>query len=68
MKVTQEILDKKIKDYEKDANHDLTYREWIELTEDEFKIEHKDLDSMSDDELDKYDTFLLELRFELSWE
>ena len=62
MKVTKEILDKKIKDYEKEANHDLTYREWIEMLEDEFEIEHRDLDSMTDDELDNYDTFLFELR------
>lgn len=61
MKVTKEILDKKIKDYEKEANHDLTYREWIEMLEDEFKMKHRDLDSMSDYELDKYDTFLFEL-------
>lgn len=61
MKVTKEILDKKIKDYEKEANHDLTYREWIEMLEDEFEMEHRDLDSMSDYELDKYDTFLFEL-------
>lgn len=61
MKVTKEMLDKKIKDYEKEANHDLTYREWIEMLEDEFEIEHVNLDSMSDYELDKYDTFLFEL-------
>lgn len=61
MKVTKEILDKKIKDYEKEANHDLTYREWIEMLEDEFEMEHRNLNSMSDYELDKYDTFLFEL-------
>ena len=61
IKVTKEILDKKIKDYEKEANHDLTYREWIEMLEDEFEMKHRDLDSMSDDELDNYDTFLFEL-------
>lgn len=61
MKVTKEILDKKIKDYEKEANHDLTFREWIEMLEDEFQIEHRDLDNMADDELDNYDTFLFEL-------
>lgn len=61
MKVTKEMLDKKIKDYEKEANHDLTYREWIEMLEDEFEIEHVNLDKMTDDELDKYDTFLFEL-------
>jgi hypothetical protein len=61
MKITKEILDKKIKDYEIEANHDLTFREWIEMLEDEFQIEHRDLDNMADDELDNYDTFLFEL-------
>ena len=61
MKITKEMLDKKIRDYEKEANHDLTYREWIEMLEDEFEIEHVSLDKMTDDELDKYDTFLFEL-------
>ncbi|WP_418775920.1 hypothetical protein [Intestinibacter bartlettii] len=61
MKITKEILDKKIKDYEIEANHDLTFRQWIEMLEDEFEIEHRDLDSMTDDELDNYDTFLFEL-------
>ena len=55
------MLDKKIKDYEIEANHDLTFREWIEMLEDEFEIEHRDLDNMADDELDNYDTFLFEL-------
>ena len=32
------------------------------MLEDEFEIEHRDLDSMTDDELDNYDTFLFELR------
>jgi hypothetical protein len=61
MKLTKKLLDKKIKDYEIEANHDLTYREWIEMLEDEFEMEHRDLNSMSDYELDKYDTFLFEL-------
>ena len=61
MKITKEMLDKKIKDYEIEANHDLTFREWIEMLEDEFQIEHRDLDNMADDELDNYDTFLFEL-------
>ena len=62
MKLTKKLLDKKIKDYEIEANHDLTFRQWIEMLEDEFEIEHRDLDSMTDDELDNYDTFLFELR------
>lgn len=47
MKLTKKLLDKKIKDYEIEANHDLTFRQWIEMLE---------------DELDNYDTFLFELR------
>lgn len=31
------------------------------MLEDEFEIEHRDLDNMADDELDNYDTFLFEL-------
>ena len=62
MKLTKKLLDKKIKDYEIEANNDLTFRQWIEMLEDEFEIEHRDLDSMTDDELDNYDTFLFELR------
>ena len=62
MKLTKKLLDKKIKDYEIEANHELTFRQWIEMLEDEFEIEHRDLDSMTDDELDNYDTFLFELR------
>ena len=31
------------------------------MLEDEFEMEHRDLNSMSDYELDKYDTFLFEL-------
>ena len=50
MKLTKKLLDKKIKDYEIEANHDLTFRQWIEMLEDEFEIEHRDLDSMTDDE------------------
>lgn len=38
MKIIKEMLDKKIKDYEKEAQHDLTFREWIRELEDEFEI------------------------------
>lgn len=61
MKITKEMLDKKIKDYEKNVDHDFTFREWIRGLEDVFEMEHRDLDSMTDDELDNYDTFLFEL-------
>ena len=63
MKITKEILDLKISQFEKDATHSLTFREWIRWAEDDIGISNADLDSMSDDELDKYDSFL----YELSW-
>ncbi len=63
MKISKNILDEKIKKYEKGVTHNLTFRQWIEMLEDEFEIKHRDLDSMSDDELNKYDTFLFELSY-----
>ena len=63
MELSKCILDEEIKKYEKEVTHNLTFRQWIEMLEDEFEIEHRDLDSMSDDELNKYDTFLFELSY-----
>lgn len=63
MKITKAILDDKIKDHETGVKYDKTFREWIRDTENEFNIEHEDLDSMTDEELDRYDTWL----FEISW-
>lgn len=63
MEITKAILDDKIKDHEPGTMHDKTYREWIRDLENEFDIGHEDLDNMTDEELDKYDTWL----WELSW-
>lgn len=60
MKLTKGILDKKISECEVNGL-EMTYREWIREIEDEYEFEHKDLDSLSDEELDEYDTFLWEL-------
>ena len=61
MKITKEILDDKIHKHEEEVNHDLTFREYIRELEDEFYMEHADLDSMTDEELNEYDEFLWEL-------
>lgn len=61
MKITKAILDDKIKDHETGVKYDKTFREWIRDTENEFNIEHEDLDSMTDEELNNYDEWLWEL-------
>lgn len=61
MKLTKDMLDKKIKDYENDIEHEMTFREWIKKCEDFYELENEDLDSMSDEELQKHDNFLLNL-------
>lgn len=63
MKITKAILDDKIHKHEKGVTHNLTFRQYIRELEDEFEIENADLDSMTDEELDRYDTWL----FEISW-
>lgn len=61
MKITKAILDDKIHEHEKGVKHDKTFREWIRDLENEFNIEHEDLDSMTDEELNNYDEWLWEL-------
>lgn len=63
MKITKAILDDKIHKHEKGVTHNLTFREYIRELEDKFEIANADLDSMTDEELDRYDTWL----FEISW-
>ena len=46
------MLDKKIRDCEPEYTGNKTHREYIIALEDEFNIPHKDLDSMTDEELD----------------
>lgn len=54
-------LDLKIKDFE-EVDHDLTYREFIRALEISFELQPAPLDDMTDEELEKYDDFLFELR------
>lgn len=54
-------LDLKIKDFE-EVDHDLTYREFIRVLETSFELQPAPLDDMTDEELEKYDDFLFELR------
>lgn len=63
MNINKAILDDKVKDHETDITHDKTFREWIRCLEDEFDLEHEDLDSMDDEELDRYDSWLWELQW-----
>lgn len=63
MYLKKNMLDKKIRDCEPEYTGNKTHREYIIALEDEFNIPHKDLDSMTDEELDTYDTFL----WEISW-
>lgn len=60
MQITKDMLDRKINECEVDGL-EITYREWIREVEYVYELEHKDLDSLSDEELDNYDTFLWEL-------
>lgn len=46
-------LDKRICDVEGGDNEE-TYREFIKVSEIAFELEHKDLDSMSDEDLGTY--------------
>ena len=61
MKITKEKLDKKICEFEECSSSTLTYRQWIRDYEEFYELEHKDLGSMTDEELNRYDSFLFEL-------
>ena len=61
MKITKDMLDEKIAKYEHCANDFMTYAEYIRFLEGEFGIAPADIRNMSDEELNKYDTFLFEL-------
>ena len=58
MKVTKEILNKRICDVETDAENTQTYLEFIRESEDQFGMIDKDLNNLSDDELNEYFEFL----------
>ena len=61
MKLTKDILDKKVKEFEENIEHDMTFREWIRAWEEYLEIEHENLDDMDAGELAGYDDWLLEL-------
>lgn len=54
MFIVKKYLDKRICDVETHAENTQTYREFIRETEREFGLVEKDLDSISDIELDVY--------------
>lgn len=57
----KENLDKRICDIEIGTTNTQTYREFIIESENEFEIEHKDLDFMNESDLNRYLDFLDEL-------
>ena len=61
MKITKDILDRRICEFEECVSDTITYRQWIRDYEEFYELGHKDLDSMTDEELEKYDDFLFEL-------
>ena len=61
MKITKKMLDMKICEFEECISQTMTYREWIRDHEMFYELEPKDLDSMSDEELNIYDDFIFEL-------
>ena len=61
MKLTVDILDKKVSDYEDCFSDFITYADYIRLLEGELGVSPANIRNMNDEELDKYDTFLFEL-------
>jgi hypothetical protein len=55
--LTKENLDKRICDVEGSANEE-TFREYIKNSEEEFEMEHRNLDNLSDEQLHEYLEFL----------
>jgi hypothetical protein len=58
MELTKELLDKRICDIEIGATNTQTYREFIQQSEEEFGLEHENLDLMTNKHLNKYMDFL----------
>lgn len=58
MKITKEQLDTRICDLEESSGNTQTYREFIIDSENDFDLEIKELDSMSNEDLNKYIDFL----------
>lgn len=66
LKVTSELLDIQVKEAYKlhgvtDVQNDQTFREFIQESEKEFGMAPRNLDSLTDDELNNYSDFLDEL-------
>ena len=61
MKLSSWMLDLPINEFEEVVTHNMTYREYIRDWEDFLEIENADLDSMTDEELDKYDSWIFEM-------
>lgn len=61
MKLTKEMLDVKVKEIEIGAEHNMTYRQYLQAMEDELCVPSLDFDSMTDDELNEYDSWLCDL-------
>jgi hypothetical protein len=58
MQITKEHLDKRICDVETDAANTQTYREFIIHSEMVFEAPPQDLDSMNDEQLNRYLDFM----------
>lgn len=58
MKLTKDLLDKRICDVEADASNTETYREFIHNSEKEFGLPETELDIALDSDIDKYFKFL----------
>jgi hypothetical protein len=55
--LTKENLDKRICDVEGSANEE-TFREFIRNSEEEFGMEHRNLDNLGDEKLNEYLEFI----------
>jgi hypothetical protein len=58
MMIRKDELDKRICDIEEETTNTQTYREFIQQSENEFGMEPQNLDSMTQEELNKYLNFL----------
>ncbi|PKR83505.1 hypothetical protein [Heyndrickxia camelliae] len=58
MRITQEHLDLRICDVEVNATNTETYREFIQGSEEEFELIPKNLDDMTEKQLNEYIGFL----------
>lgn len=61
MKLTVDMLDKKVSDYEDCFSDFITYADCIRILEGRLGISPANIRNMNDEELDKYGTFLFEL-------